>query len=51
MKLSFVQRMELAAEGFTKVWKPPHVVPGTDEVTWGEWVTVARVGRKIVEVL
>lgn len=51
MKLSFVQRMELAETGMTQVWEPPHVIEETSEVTWGRWYKVARVGRKLVEVI
>jgi len=47
MKLSFVQKMELAETGFTQVWVAPMVLD-TDEVTWGEWKTVTRHRRKIV---
>lgn len=49
IKLSFVQRMELHDTGVTKVYIPPHRLPD-DEVTWGEWVTVTRVGRQIIPV-
>lgn len=47
IKLSFVQRMELHDTGVTEVYLPPRRLPD-DEVTWGGWIKVTRVGRQLV---